>query len=677
MALINRSIQNFYQGVSQQAASMRLPTQAEVQENAFSSIVEGLKKRPPSVHLAKLSDSVANDSYVHVINRDSTERYILIVTNGDLELYDFTGVKKTVNFPDGKSYLINSIPREGFSSVTVADYTFIVNKNVTTSMNTTTASGSVKGSKQRMTDLPAASSNTTGDIWEISGDNNNNFDNYYVKWDGSVWRETIKPGEKTSFDSSTMPHQLVRESDGTFTFKAATWNNRLVGDSNSNKEPSFVGRKINEVFYHRNRFGLCSDENIIFSQAGDFFNFWSESVTSVLDSDPIDVAVNHTKVSIIRYAVPFNTSLMLFSDQVQFQLSARDLLTPKTVNINATTEFEMNPKCKPVGSGQDLYFAVEKGGYTGLREYYVQPLTYTNDASEVTSHCPKYIPPGAYRIIPSNSEDLLFVLNTTNRNEIYVYKYYWGADNEKVQSSWSVWKLDDNDTILNGDVINNYLYLVIQRSDGIYLEMVNFQAGFVNSDMGVLVHLDRKCLLSGTYDSGTNTTTWTLPYSEANLNAVLGGGYGTAKGTVLTISRPSLTTVRTVGDYSSSAVYIGRPYTMRYQLSEIFFKDNNDKSSITHYQLMLKNLEVLFDKTGYLRVEVTPSHRDPYVYTYSGTTIGETELGTIPTSSGKLRAPVYSGTKGLKIEFINDTYLPCFLQSAEWEAVLSTLSRRI
>lgn len=680
MALINRSISNLYQGISQQAPSMRLPTQAEVQENAFSSIVEGLKKRPPTVHLAKLTSATVGDAFVHVINRDAQERYIIIIFNGDLKVYDFNGAEKTVNFPNGKAYLAHTTPREGFSTVTVADYTFIVNKNVKTSLSTAVAPGGLSGSKQRLTDLPTASSTyppSYGQIYEVSGEASNNFDNYYVKWDGAVWRETVKPGVNISFDGSTMPHQLVREANGTFTFTPATWKERLVGDDKSNKQPSFIGRKINEIFFHRNRLGLCADENIIFSQAGDFFNYWADTVTNVLDSDPIDVSVNHTKVSIIRYAVPFNTSLMLFSDQVQFQLSARDLLTPKTVNINATTEFEMNSKCKPVGSGQDLYFAVEKGGFTGIREYYVQPLTYTNDASEVTSHCPKYIPPGAFRIIPSNSEDLLFVLNSSNRNEIYVYKYYWGADNEKVQSSWSVWKFDDADIILNGEVINNYLYLVIQRSDGVYLEMLNFQAGFINSDMGILVHLDRKCLLTGTYNSATDLTSWTLPYADTNLKAVLGGGFGTAKGSILHITRPSPTTVTANGDYSTSSVYFGRPYTMRYQLSEIYFKDNNDKSSITHYQLMLKNLEVLYDKTGYLRVEITPSFRDPYVYTYTGTTIGATELGSIPIATGKLRAPVFTSTKNLKIEFINDTYLPCFLQSAEWEAILSTLSRRI
>lgn len=676
MALINRSIPNLYQGVSQQAPSMRLPTQCEVQENAFSSIVEGLKKRPPTQHLARLTTNTANDAFVHVINRDSTERYILVIYNGDLEVYDFSGTKMTVNFPNGKTYLANTVPREGFAAVTVADYTFICNKNIATAMTSATATGSVKGSKQRFTDLPSTG-NTSGDIWEVSGDNNNQFDSYYVKWDGSVWRETVKPGVKTTFDAATMPFQLIRNSDGTFTFKTTDWNTRIVGDDNSNPQPSFVGRKINDIFFHRNRLGLCADENIVFSRAGDFFNYWIETITAVLDSDPIDVAVNHTKVSIIRYAVPFNTSLMLFSDQVQFQLSARDLLTPKTVNINATTEFEMNPKCKPVGAGQDLYFAVEKGGWTGVREYYVQPLTYTNDASDVTAHCPKYIPTGAFRIIPSNSEDILFVLNTTTRNEVHVYKYYWGSDDQKAQSSWSVWKFDSTDVILNGDVINNNLYLVIQRSDGIYLEVMNFQAGLTDSDMGILVHLDRKKKITGSYNATTGLTTWTLPYADSNIEAVLGGGFGTRKGVVLTVNRPSATTVTAIGDYSASGVYFGRPYTMLYRLSELYFKDLNDKSPITHYQMMLKNLELIYSKTAYIRIEVTPKMRDAYRYIYTGKEIGVSTIGSLAVEDGKLRAPVYSNTKDLKIDFINDTYLPCNLQSAEWEAVLSTLSRRI
>lgn len=47
MPLVNKAISNLINGVSQQPETLRLPSQCEAQINGFSSVVEGLKKRPP------------------------------------------------------------------------------------------------------------------------------------------------------------------------------------------------------------------------------------------------------------------------------------------------------------------------------------------------------------------------------------------------------------------------------------------------------------------------------------------------------------------------------------------------------------------------------------------------------------------------------------------------------
>ena len=57
MPLITRSIPNLIGGVSQQPEILRLENQATAQENGFSGVVEGLKKRPPTKHIAKISSS--------------------------------------------------------------------------------------------------------------------------------------------------------------------------------------------------------------------------------------------------------------------------------------------------------------------------------------------------------------------------------------------------------------------------------------------------------------------------------------------------------------------------------------------------------------------------------------------------------------------------------------------
>ena len=116
-------------------------------------------------------------------------------------------------------------------------------------------------------------------------------DEYWVKFvadDGTggsgQWEETAAPGIDKEYDASLMPHQLVRNADGTFTFEQATWAYRLVGDDDTNPAASFVGKKIKDVFFFKNRLGFVADENVIFSEASEYFNFWRTTVTQLLDS---------------------------------------------------------------------------------------------------------------------------------------------------------------------------------------------------------------------------------------------------------------------------------------------------------------------------------------------------------------------------------------------------------
>ena len=70
--------------------------------------------------------------FVHSYARDLTERYAVVVVDGDLKVYNLVdGVEQTVNFPDGKTYLVATAPGTDLRAVTVGDTTFIVNRNTT------------------------------------------------------------------------------------------------------------------------------------------------------------------------------------------------------------------------------------------------------------------------------------------------------------------------------------------------------------------------------------------------------------------------------------------------------------------------------------------------------------------------------------------------------------------
>ena len=123
---------------------------------------------------------------------------------------------------------------------------------------------------------------------------------------------------------------------------------------------------------------------------------------TVLADGPIDVSVSHTKVATLKHAIAFNDSLTLFSSQTQFVVENEGALTPQTITIVPSTEFENNPAVRPVGAGNVLYFVASRGDFSSVREYYIQAETIISDAIEVTAHVPKYIPKNVVKLVPSS-----------------------------------------------------------------------------------------------------------------------------------------------------------------------------------------------------------------------------------------------------------------------------------
>lgn len=800
MGLISTTIPNLVNGVSQQPYSLRLASQCQEQINGHSSVVEGLRKRPGTRHIARFEDITSDQIYIHTINRDTVEQYIVVVSNGSIRVFDLFGIEKTVTFPDGTSYLTATKPAEQFRCVTVADYTFVLNSTITVAEGSTTTpsrppealvwikqgsygsnyrvllggtevasfttpDGSqashitqvatdyiaeqlradiatnataytvtrygstlhikrndeaeftiqtddslgdnglklIKGKIQRFSELPARA--VDGFAVEIAGDQSSSFDNYYVQYttdNGSVgsgtWKETLKGGVKESLQASTMPHALIRQADGSFTFEELSWTSRKVGDAESNPMPSFVGRKLNDIFFHRNRLGFISDENVVFSKVGEYFDFFRGTATATLDDDPIDVGVSHVKVSILRHAIPFNETLLLFSDKTQFQLGSAEILTPETVSINQTTEYECSLRAQPVGAGRFVYFAVNRGTYTGIREYFVDGQTESEDASDITGHVPKYIPGGVFKLVVSGNEDVLIALSDRSPNAMYVYKYHWG-DSEKLQASWSKWEFDAGGKILNCEFIESQLYVVIQRHDGTHLEVLNMEPGAVEDNWDISVHLDR-AITEYTASSITfiendptleldDVTRVVLPYELAEgeqIEVVTAPGGARAPGVLITNYTTGLSGTKTYvalpGNWTLQPFFIGRPYEFRYRFSYFAIKEDavgGGQLTVGEGRLQVRKASLRYNDTGRFKVEVTPKGRNTYTYLFSGRVVGSLNniIGQVSIEQGKFTFPVAAKNDQVEIELVSDSFLPCNFLSAEWEAHYTIRSRRV
>tara|TARA_B110000977_G_C11091042_1_gene496909 strand:+ start:523 stop:3552 length:3030 start_codon:yes stop_codon:yes gene_type:complete len=310
---------------------------------------------------------------------------------------------------------------------------------------------------------------------QVNGDNQKKEDDFYVTYEGAntagTWKECAAPSRPNipvyhEFDNTTMPHTLSQNADLSFTFGTSTWDERKCGDEDTNPFPSFVGSKINSVFFHRNRLGFLADENVIFSEASSYFNFFRVTVRSLLDTAPIDLAVSQNEVSILKAAVPAQDDLILFSDLTQFTLSADSLLTPSEVIVDQSTKYECDLTSTPVGAGTSVFFTTKSGDYSGVREFFTKDETENKDAPSITSHVPEYLNGTVRQMIASSNEDMLVCLTETDKKECYVYKWY-NSSEERIQSSWSKW-------IFSKDIAHmffNNATLTIIFSDGSYEEM--------------------------------------------------------------------------------------------------------------------------------------------------------------------------------------------------------------
>lgn len=832
MSLLSLPLDNLVQGISQQPYLQRLGSQAEVQVNGLSSVVDGLSKRPPTRHILRIHPYPDTSVFVHAINRDLNEKYLMLIRNGSLVVHTLDGEQVPVAAPDGGQYLAENVgnPEEDFAAVTVADYTFILNKRVqvrkdlidktdqrpaealvwirqsnysmkysvhvdgaSATYTTPNAEGPwsaayitsdyiagslatqlqanlggpsgpyyvemvggaafyvkrddnaefaisiadgmgdmamklAKGSVARMSDVPAKCK--PGFVIRVRGSSDTVRDDYYMTYEAQpgnqyagVWVECAKPNEIRSFDKATMPHVLVRESSGTFTFRQFDWQPRMVGDVEKTCPfPTFAEKTINDIFFHRNRLGFLSDENIIFSRAGGsagsigYDNWFRGTALQTLDDDPIDIGTTNTKVSILNFAVPFNEKLLLFSDQTQFQIAvSQGMLTPKTISVNPTTQFEAARGCRPVGAGTSVYFATERGLYSNVREYYLDGDKQANDAADITAHCPAYLPEGMFKIAASTAENMLVALcrgsqnnfqevpdpATNVRNRLYVYRWF-SQNGNKMQSSWSYWELEPEVTILAAEFFGSNLYLVVTRPEGTYLEViatdpgrhdeVALNGGVAAVDVAPMtVNLDRRFSEQGTflppeYDPVSNTTTFIAPYhiNPYDSRFKLVAWYNNIDfrpGQVVEHTREPIDGSRTIITVQGRLDYFfaGIEYLFRYQFSTQVLRDKEGQKMSGNARVQLKRGFLNYTDSGYFIVQVRMTGRDPFHYIFSGRKLGSLKnlIGEMAIETGTFSFPILSQNTECEIEIFNPSYLPSNFLAANIELYNKQRGRRL
>jgi len=133
-------------GISKQPAHERFPGQVADASNANFSLIDGVSKRPGSIFIKKITGLTTGNAYrLHVINRDASEKYLVLYANAVLRVFHIDGTEATVNglnvqslTPDPATYYSTNTPTpDQYRLASVADYTIIANTTVALGVTTT------------------------------------------------------------------------------------------------------------------------------------------------------------------------------------------------------------------------------------------------------------------------------------------------------------------------------------------------------------------------------------------------------------------------------------------------------------------------------------------------------------------------------------------------------------
>lgn len=800
MALVGQEIKNLIGGISQQPDNLRFSEQGETQINGFSSETDGLQKRPPSVMVKKLfthkpdgtNPGIGNGEkpLLHLINRDSTEQYYVMFTGSDndstkpIRVFDLSGNEKVVN--GDLSYALSSMPREDLRCITIADYTFVVNKNKVIEPGTDTTplwdsdhkamiicrggqygrvlgvgingtwtadytlpNGSNSADITKMdaqnilnalkpllaakftgwtftvgqgylliespADTPITKIETKDGyndqlisaVWKsvsavsklplqapdgynvkVSGVSNSTSDDYYIRYSvaDQVWKESSKPGIVAGIKTDTMPHVLIREADGTFTFETFEWGIRKAGDLVTNPDPSFVGNNINDIFFFSNRLGFLSGENVILSRPAKYGEFYVNSVSVISDDDPIDVATSDNRINILKYAVPFSEQLLLWSNDSQFVLSKNGTLTTKTINLDLTTNFSVSDYARPFGLGRGVYFCSPRSTFSSINRFYaVQDVLQVNNADDITAHVPNYVPNGVFSITGSSTENFITILSEGNKNIIYIYKYLYIQEQIR-QQSWSHWEFPTDFHILACNCINSKMYIVYDSTNGVFMETIDFTQNTTDlQDEPYRLYIDGKksfVVEEGAYNEDDNYTRIDLlelydldsfPEYPSNLNAIL----VLKDGFTYTFPEPDNgwnsdnTTLLIPANLEGQTVYAGRSYPFLYTFSKLLIKqtaDDGTTSTESSGRLQLKRTYLNYKDTGAMDI-VVDNGTSLFTYNQAGARVGTDDLriGNLNIQTGQVRFPTVGNAQNITVSIYSDYPTPISIVGCGWE----------
>jgi len=516
-------------------------------------------------------------------------------------------------------------------------------------------------------------------------------DSYYAKFiaeDGvsgkGNWEETVAPDVSKGLTASTMPHELVNTALNTFEFRPITWEERLVGDDTTNEHPSFVGKTIQQAFFHNNRLGFLTGDNVSMSQSGEFFNFYHVSALTQADNDPVDISCSSLRPAVLHAVLPAAQGLVLFSKSQQFLLYSDDgILTPRTSVIRTISNYENDELIDPVDVGTNMVFLSKSPGYTRIYAMLTRGQQENPDVLDIGRVVSEWVPDSVSQLIAS-PQNSFFAMYGQTSPYVYFFRTYVVGE-ETVMQTWFNWKMHGDVNFFTVD--SDDTYIVTYQSGQYVLSKANLtqtpDEAILRSDSGQVVQL---CLdqyatpSSVSYDSATKTNRCYLRYKDitglqpaviiADPNNTGESGF-TVTPTRGNDGNPYFEFVG--DDYSglASTVYVGFKYDFDVQLPTIFYQIGENRSDYTANLTISRvkfsvglssNVGFKLKAKGQSEWYDVQSIQDADYYLANDVPLNEQTVYTLP---------IHQRNSNFDLKVFSDSPFPISLTSMMWEGSYS------
>ncbi|QHJ75315.1 tail tubular B [Sphaerotilus phage vB_SnaP-R1] len=407
------------------------------------------------------------------------------------------------------------------------------------------------------------------------------------------WSETGAWGSPNSI--TNVPISILWNGTA-WALNTKAFDGRNAGDDDSNELHEWMTYGITGMGTYQGRLVLMSGPLVSLSASNKPRQFFRSTVSSLLNSDAIEVGAGMNSAAAYEWAIPFQKDLVLFSRTYQAVIpSGNSAITPATATVVPTSAHETDTTSSPITLGRTLMYCTSKSeDFFGAME--MIPSNYTDSqyvSQDSTPHLPKYMGGRCRFAVSSGVASLALFSPSGDPYSLVVHEYHWDGDS-KVQQAWHQWTFEY--PIAYAYFASDVVVLAFIQNGNIVLGTVDPRAGALNASSERRPFLDLNVSAS-IVDNTVTIPAWMLAFDPAiraklKLVMVTGALAGEEVGFTNGATANTLTTALS---HPSGTVGIGIPYYSGVIPSPPVVKDYNDqtihsgKATLQRYMVGTKN----------------------------------------------------------------------------------------